>query len=111
MWMCSSGLARRGWGAALPAELSATRGAVCVPIQLQFPYLLLHRLCEEQVWNTTILFRKEQNPGVSPETSIHALSVRGCCFISSSCSYPVPFTLVTLLGFAIFGLFFFKRKN
>lgn len=39
---------------------------------------------------TTILFLKEQNPGVSPGTSTHALSVRGCCFISSSCSHPVP---------------------
>lgn len=51
-------------------------------------------------------------PGVSPGTSTHALSVRGCCFISSSCSHPVP-CLLWESGLALPSLdsFIFLREG
>ena len=41
---------------------------------------------------TTILFLKDQNPGCPLELQ-PTRSVSGCCFISSSCSHPVPHLL------------------
>lgn len=61
---------------------------------------------------TTILFLKDQNPGVSPGTSTHALSVGVLFYFFFLLPSRSPFTLGIWLGFAIFGLiYFFKRRN